>query len=192
MRADTSHKHTADTQANPLLLACLAGRCHGDLELLVCLAHILSGLLGILVDSHNRHLLLGEEFLHVVEEIHELDQALLDLQHLLVALLDSTQHAIRLFRAASHDGLLEDLRVAVHDLGDFGIAGVGVGDPGLALHAALHLLAGSRLNLLELLDSPPQVAVRLVDLSNIARMAAFGVGLDIPETDGQGPVLVHY
>ena len=144
------------------------------------------------IDGHDRHLLLFQQYLHVVKQLNEFQQGPLDLQHLLVALLDSTEHAVRLFRAVAHDGLLENLRVAADDLSDFGIAGVGVRDTGLALHAALHLLAGCRLKLLELLDCPPQVAVRLVDLGNIPRIAAFGVGLDSPDANRQVSVLVHY
>ena len=144
------------------------------------------------VDGVDRHLLLFQHHLHVVEQLNEFHQAPLDLQHLLVALLDSTEHAIRLFRAVAHDGLLEDLRVAADNLGDFGIAGVRVRDTGLALHAALHILPGCRLKLLEPLDGPPQVPVRLVDLGNVPRITTFGVRLDSPDANRQAFVLVHY
>jgi hypothetical protein len=149
-------------------------------------------MLGVGVNCHDRHLLLGYEFRHVIEKIQKLHQVLFDLQHFLVALLDSTQHAIGLFGAAAHDGLLEDLRVAVHNVGNLGVGGVRVHDTGLAFHADLHILAGGRLELLKLLDRLPEVPVGLVDLGNVSRVAAVRVRLDKLDAIRQSSVLVHY
>lgn len=158
---------TTDTQADPLLLASLAGRVDGDANLLVTLIEVLDDLLGLLLNLGDGNLLLDDQGVHVLEQLGELDHLLLNLDKGGVTILDSAESGTGAALAvALHKGLLENLATSgILDGGlNLSFAGIGANNTVLASHLVLGALSELRLNLLVLLDGGLETAVDTGDV----------------------------
>lgn len=187
-------KHTADAQADPLLLARLAGRVDGHANLLVPLVQVVDDLLALLLDLHDGRLLLHDQRVHVLEQLRQLHHLLLDLDQGGVAILDRRQGGARpALPVALHQSLAEDLAAArVLDRGaNLVLRRVRAHDAVLAGHLVLGALAELRLDLLVLLDGGLEPAIDAADLGVVLGGAGVGVRLDEPDALGEAAVQGH-
>lgn len=185
---------TTDTQANPLLLASLAGRVDGDANLLVTLIEVLDDLLGLLLNLGDGNLLLDDQGVHILEQLGELNHLLLNLDEGGVTILDSAESgAGSALTVALHEGLLEDLATSgVLDGGlNLGLGGVGANDAVLAGHLVLGALSELRLDLLVLLDGRLEAAVDTGDVGVVLCRLGLGVGLDDADAFCEAAVEAH-
>jgi hypothetical protein len=185
---------TTDTQADPLLLASLAGRVDGDANLLVTLIEVLDHLLGLLLNLGDGNLLLDDQGVHILEQLGELNHLLLNLDKGGVTILDSAESgAGAALAVALHKGLLEDLTTgSVLDSGlDLSFAGIGANDTVLAGHLVLGALSELRLNLLVLLNGRLEAAVDTGDVGVVLCRPGLRVGLDDADAFCEAAVEAH-
>lgn len=185
---------TADAEADPLLLARLAGRDNGNANLLVALVEILHHLLRLLFDLGHGHVLLHDERVHVLEELGELDHLALDLLQSSMAVLDGREGGAGLAAAVRlHESLGEDL--ASGDVLDGGadllLGRLGPDDAVLPGHLVLHAPAELGLELLILLDGRLETAVDAAHLGAVLREAAVRIRLHLAHAFREAAVHGH-
>lgn len=148
----------------------------------------------MLVNLLHHGLLLDDNSVQVDDHVGELGHLLLNLQELLVTVLHFVQDSTGLALAvALHHGLLEDLlSTSRHVLyGGANLASVGVRahNTVLTLHLALHLLTVGSLELLVLLNTLLQLAIKTVDLTAVA--LSLLVALQLLESLNKSSVVGH-
>lgn len=150
VHAEAKSKLTNDTQADPLLLASRLRSDDGSADLFIALIEVLDGLLGLLLDVGDGNFLLNNEGIHVLEQLCQFNQLLLDLCQLNLSVLDGVQHGLCLaLSVALHHSLLEYLTAGIlYRSLDFPRVGIGTHDLVLSGHLILCLLSELCLNLL--------------------------------------------
>lgn len=189
----TPSQLTGNKQAPPLLLARRACGADGGFHLLVTLVEVLDRLLGLLLDVGHSGLLLDDQGVHVLEQLRQLDQLLLDLLQLGLTVLDGRQDGLGLATSvALHQSLLEDLATSVLNGGlDFALVGVGPHNTVLPGHLVLRLFTELGLVRLVRPDGLLEATVDSLDLGAVLGQIAVGVALDHAHPLSQGAVEGH-
>lgn len=186
--------HTTDTQANPLLLACLAGSVDSHTNLLVTLIQVLDNLLTLLLNLSDSGLLLNNESVHVLEKLCELDHLLLDLLKSLVTVLNSAQGGAGAALAVTlHHSLAENLATScvLNSSLDLLLRSIGTNNTVLTSHLVLGSLSELGLDLLVLGNGGLETAINTGDMRVVLGRAGLGAGLDGADSLGELTVERH-
>lgn len=189
-----SQIHTTDTQADPLLLACLAGSVDGHTNLLVTLVEILNDFLALLFNLGDGSFLLNDEGVHILEQLSQLNHLLLDLDESLVTVLNSAQGSTGTTLAiALHHGLAKDLTSSsVLDSSlNLLLRGIWAHNAVLAGHLILCAFSELRLDLLVLGDGSLETAVNAGDVRVVLWRFRLRVRLDGADSLGELTVERH-